>query len=77
VLAAVTPLQVPTRVASALHRSRDPTTALSDLALRPLLAVLSHSRPAEKDGGFNGSLQHRPKSIGRRFKPQGFSGALV
>src|ERR1700681_4016597 len=28
-------------------------------------------------GGFNRSLQHRPKSIGRRFKPQGFPGALV
>ena len=28
-------------------------------------------------GGFNRSLQHRPKSIGRRFKSQGFPGALV
>ena len=28
-------------------------------------------------GEFNRSLQHRPKSIGRRFKAQGFSGALV
>jgi hypothetical protein len=27
--------------------------------------------------GLNRSLQHRPKSIGRRFKAQGFSGALV
>jgi hypothetical protein len=26
---------------------------------------------------FNRSLQHRSKSIGRRFKAQGFSGALV
>src|SRR5512145_3571830 len=30
-----------------------------------------------KPGGFNRSLQHRPKSIDRRFKPQGFPGALV
>jgi hypothetical protein len=28
-------------------------------------------------GGFNRSLQHRPKFIDRRFKSQGFSGALI
>src|SRR5438874_2082898 len=38
---------------------------------------LRHSPMSAVGGGFNWSLQHRPKSIGRRFKSQGFPGTLV
>jgi hypothetical protein len=50
---------------------------MPELELRSVSVNRGGRRETLYGGGFNRSLQHCPKFIGRRFKPQGFPGALV